>query len=510
MFHELFRTKERKVIGVILGIVFIILLGIAISGASGGNKQLEKAVIAENYLNAGSYEEAVKAYQTALSIKGSDEELLTMGLADAYVGLKEFDQALEVLRSCYQKKATVKLKDKIEEVTAAKTDDEFTQSISRGDVYYTNQEYDKAIAVYEEAKQIKRKDILPYQKITEAYIKQEQYTKAEEEVTEGIEATGNDELYKQLASIEHYLLKGQYDEIIAQAKEYFYQENYEDGISAYRDAIKLLPEEAAAYKSLAQYYIDQEDYDSAVSLLKDGTAKNDNEDLKELLEVAEVKQQAEEERVNMLSELRASLAKRDISTVLAIIESDFYEKEILKKVPVYYGIQGEDRVKEGSLVIYSKDHLYYGSLKNSMKQGTGIYLAVNSKDNGDDYYYYEGEWSNDVPGGKGKTVDVALKKTDSGEVYEYMTVTEGTFYDALEDGAMRKTFYKDGSETKWTKYRASNGIPLAIDSAQNQPSPIPGGEPYVIGDFYHGTKKTGETYQFDPGTVWGVKPFLRK
>jgi hypothetical protein len=67
MFHELFRTKERKVIGVILGAVLIILLGIVISGASDGKQQLEKAVMAENYLNAGSYEEAVKAYQEALS-----------------------------------------------------------------------------------------------------------------------------------------------------------------------------------------------------------------------------------------------------------------------------------------------------------------------------------------------------------------------------------------------------------------------------------------------------------
>lgn len=511
MFQELFRTKERKVVGVILGVVLIILLGIMIGEVSGSNKQLEKAVIAENYLNAENYKEAVKAYQEALSEKGNDEELLSMGLADAYVGLKEFDKALEVLNSCYQKKATVQLKEKIEEVTAAKTDEEFLQSISRGDVYFSNQEYGKAITVYEEAKLIKRKDILPYQKIIQAYIKQEQYVAAEEEVAEGIEVTGNEELYKLFASIEHYLLKDEYDEIIAQAKEYFYQENYEDGITAYREAIKLLPEEKEAYQTLGQYYIDQQDYDSAVTLLTKGTSYNKDADLKELLDLATVKQQAEEKRITILSELQAALVKKDIATVLTITGSDFYQTEILQEVPIYYGVARDNGSSGGDcLVIYSEEHLYNGTLKNGMKQGTGIYLALSSNEFGDSYYYYEGEWSNDIPGGKGRTVYTRLKNNASGELHEYMTVTEGTFFHALEDGAMKKIIYEDGKETKWIKYRASNGIPMAMDSTQKVPSPTPAKEPYAIGVFYQGENKTKETYIAEPNTIWGVKPFISK
>lgn len=509
MFHELFRTKERKVFGVILGVVLVILLGIVIFGVSDGNQRLEKAVIAENYLNAGSYEEAVKAFQEALSEKGSDEELLSIGLADAYVGLKEYDRALEVLHSCYQKKATEQLKKKIEEVTAAETDEEFLQSISRGDVYFSNKEYEKAVAVYEEAKQIKRKDILPYKKIIQAYINQEQYAKAEKEVAEGIEVTGNEELYTLLASIERYLLKDEYDEIITQAKEYFYQENYEDGINAYRDAIKLLPEEKEGYQLLGQHYIDQEDYDSAVALLKEGTAKvEDSDDLKELLELATSKQQSEEEKLNLLSELQDALAQKDIAKIFSITGSDFYQTEILQEVPVYYGVTSENEGTKGdSLVIYSKDHLYYGKLNNGMKQGTGIYLSLISNNFGDSYYYYEGEWSNDIPGGKGKVIDTELKRNASGEVHEYMTETEGSFFHALEDGAMKKIFYEDGKETQWVKYRASNGKPLAMDSVPKVPIPVK--EPYVIGELYHGEAKTGESYTVKPDTVWGVKPFIK-
>lgn len=510
MFHELFRTKERKIFGVFLGVVLIIILGLVINRASDGNRQLEKAVIAENYLNAKSYEEAVKAYQNALADKGGNEEQLSIGLADAYVGLKEYDKALEVLNSCYQKKATDQLKKKIEEVTTKKTDEDFLQSISRGDVYFSNKEYDKAIAVYEEAKQIKRKDILPYKKIIQAYINQNQYTKAKQEVTEGIEITGNDELYTLLTCIEHHLLKDEYDEILAQAREYFYQENYEDGINLYKDAIKLLPGEKEAYLSLGQHYIDQGDYDSAVEILQEGNAKVVNTELVELLEQATMKQQAEEEKVNMLSVLRDALSKKDFSKIFSIAESDFYQTEILQEVPVYC----DDGTKSGSekrdcLVIYDKNHLYFGKLNNGIRQGTGIYLVLISDDIGDSYYYYEGEWSNDIPGGKGKTIETELKKNTSGEVHEYMTETEGTYFHALEDGAMKKTFYEDGKETKWLKYRASNGKPLAMGSATIIPGPAVAKEPYVIGVLYKGEVKTGERYTVEPNTVWGVKPFIR-
>jgi hypothetical protein len=152
-------------------------------------------------------------------------------------------------------------------------------------------------------------------------------------------------------------------------------------------------------------------------------------DLKELLELATEKQQVEEEKISFLSELRDALAKKDIAKVFSITGSDFYQTEILQEVPVYYGVTSEDESRIGdSLVIYDETHMYYGNLNNGMKQGTGIYLSLISNDVGDCYYYYEGEWSNDIPGGKGKIIDTELKRNSSGEVHEYMTETEGTFF----------------------------------------------------------------------------------
>ena len=187
MLYGGFRTKERKIIAVILGMVIIAAVWMIAGAHDKDERPTEQAVMAENYLNTGSYEEAVKAYEEALEQKGNDQEALCIGLSDAYVGLKDYDKALEVLHSYYDKLSTEKLKKKIEEVNSAKTDYEFFQSISRADVYFSNKEYDKAISEYEKAKLIKSKDIQSYQRIAQAYIKQEEYDKARNEVIEGYE-----------------------------------------------------------------------------------------------------------------------------------------------------------------------------------------------------------------------------------------------------------------------------------------------------------------------------------
>ena len=62
----------------------------------------EKAVMAKEYLEAGNYEEAQEAYLEALSMDYGDKELMSIGLAEAYAGMHEYDKALEVLRNRYE------------------------------------------------------------------------------------------------------------------------------------------------------------------------------------------------------------------------------------------------------------------------------------------------------------------------------------------------------------------------------------------------------------------------
>ena len=502
MLSGVFRTKERKAIAVILGLIVIIMIWIIVSGVSRNEKYKEQAVMAENYLNAGSYEQAVKAYQTALAIMGSDKESMSIGLAKAYAGLDEYDDALEVLRASYQEKATETLKDMIEEISDAKMDYEFLQSISSADVYYSNEEYDKAIAEYEEAKLIKSKDITSYQGIAMAYMQLDKYDMAKDEVLEGIEVTKSEELQKLLFKINYHLLKEEYDAMIAQAEEYIYQENYEDGFAKYQAAIELMPSETAAYKAMAQIYMDQENYQAAIKVLKKGVNQTKDNEINDMLTSAAELKVAKDNKDLLLSELVNAIKDKNIDIILGIIKLKSFEKLVEVDLPVYYA-EG-DLSKNIGLIINKDKSIYFGSIINGTKKGIGIYFIRTCNSYGAGYYYYEGEWNSDIPNGAGKTVEVQMIKKDDQELYEDMVITEGAFSGALENGSMKKYFYKNGEETAWVEYKAKKGIPLPSDGTR----PEAAVKDYRIGSLYEGDSDTGQEYQVEPQTIWGVKTFI--
>ncbi len=465
MYHSIFRTKERKVVGAILGLAVIIILLIIITSSTRGVKFVEQAVMAENYLNAGSYEQAGEAYKTALTIKGSDQEALTIGLAQAYVGLNNYDKALEILRSGYEKLSSDKIKGKIEEVKAAKTDYEFLQSISRADVYFSNKEYDKAIAEYGKAKLLKSKDVASYQGIAKSYMMQEKYDLAREQILEGIDVTKSKELEAMLESIDNSILKKQYDDMIKQAEEYIYQENYKDGIAQYKQAILLLPAEVAAYDALAQIYIEQGSFNKAIQLLKEALLKIDDNGLKELLDTATQLLEEKKERENMLTGLSVALADRDIDSILTALKTEEFQEKIAADAPVYYGTGEGDISKGTGMVIYNDTTIYYGDFVGGIRKGSGIYFIMTSSENGQGYYYYDGEWNNDIPNGIGETVEMKPLKKD-GKIYEDKTVISGSFYNALESGSMKQVHYEDGVEIDQNSYSTDEN-PEQVQGVKN-------------------------------------------
>lgn len=286
MLLKAFRTKERKVTAFILGLILIVIGVFLFTNYSGNRKFIEQAVMAENYLEAGNYREAVDAYQKAMSMKKATQQNLAIGLADAYVGLNEYDMALEALRSCYQKASGVKVKEKIEEVTSKKTEYEYLQAATRAEVYFSNKEYDKAIAEYEKAKLIKSKKATSYQRIAEAYMEIDEYEKAREEILEGQELTQDESLDKILVIINTHLIREKYDKLISQAEEYINQENYKDGITQYEAAIALLPKKDLAYIGLANVYLARKEFNRAVLLLQSVIEQVDSDELSDLLKKA--------------------------------------------------------------------------------------------------------------------------------------------------------------------------------------------------------------------------------
>ncbi len=268
MIKELFSRNKKRWIIALAVLVFLIAGLITYNTYVARKKYEEQAVMAQEYLEAGSYEEAIEAYRKAMSMKYGNKEALAIGLAESYAGIHDYDKALEVLRSRYEERKTTTVKEKIEEITARKADYNFYQLISYGDTFFSNGEYDKAIKEYEKAKLIKSKEEITYIKIADSYIAMEKYDLAKEEIQEGMALTESDKLEVKLGFVEGKLKEKKYEEILNQASEYIYQENYEEALNNYAEAIRLMPQVDTAYNQMAELYLTLNEYDTARAILR--------------------------------------------------------------------------------------------------------------------------------------------------------------------------------------------------------------------------------------------------
>lgn len=511
MLSRLFQTKDKRLITVVIGVIVLIFAGsIYIIRQAGDDESMEQAVMAENYLKAGNFDEAVKAYTKALAMKNNDEEQLAIGLSVAYVGLKDYDKALEVLRSCYEKTSGNKIKERIEEVISLKTDYEYSQCITRADIYLSNREYDKAISEYEQAKLIKSKEPLTYQKIAEAYLGKGEYDLALMEVLEGQALTQDEELQYTLEKVESYIKKKQYEELTVQADEYIYQENYEDGIAAYKRAIYIAPKEAEAYIGLASAYITLKKYASAVNILESARNFLVNKEIEDLYDKALELKKAEDDTRELLRSIYQAMEETKPDKLLELVNEAMFEDIVASEAPIYYENTEGDLAKGYGMIIYEDASIYLGDMENYLRKGSGIYFLKTENKQGMGYYYYKGEWKEDIPYGMGKTEEEELLLDSDNKSYTSKVITEGFYYNGLEDGIMQKAFYVNGTQIGSITYNARQGVPQPYTGQDNRSISIPEAEAYVIAPIYLGKEPTGEFYRVEPQTKWGVKPFLKK
>jgi tetratricopeptide (TPR) repeat protein len=493
-------------------VLIILVAGIfAFNGYVTRKKYEEQAVMAEKYLEAGNYEQAAEAYLKAISMKNSDKELLSIGLAEAYVGMNQYDKALEALRSRYQKTGGNKVKEEIEEVTVQKTDYEFKQSISHADIYFTNGEYEKAITEYENAKKIKSKEAISYERIAEAYIALGNYNQARDEITEGLSLTQSEKLNQTLTEVESYLMKTKYDEIISAASEYIYQENYEDAIKKLNEAITLLPKEENAYNRLAELYILIGKYDRAITILEGALKNIQSNTLEEILDRATTLRDERDERRRILEKLRTAVSDADTEKIQELLKNTFFTMKIAGSDPIYYSTSGEGPITNGNgLLIINAKTVYAGGFKEGMKSGVGVLFVIKEGKENSGWYCYKGEWGNDLPNGMGKLKEETLETDNQGVTRVWQVVTEGIYYNGTEDDNMTKYFYLDGAEDGSIRYKAKSGKPKPYLGEDGNPVESGNPDQYIIAEWYRQGEPTGEYYSVLNNTIWGVKLYLKK
>jgi tetratricopeptide (TPR) repeat protein len=510
MVFGVFRTKEGKIIAIVIGLIALLGAAFFYKNYKDGHQYSEQAVMAKQYLKTGNYEKAINAYTKALSIRDTDQESLSLGLAEAYMGIHDYEGALKVLRNCYEKILGDRIKGKIEEVAAKKTDYDYKQVISRADIYFSTEEYDKAIIEYEKAKKIKSKEVKSYMRIAQAYMKNGQYDQAKNEAEEGLTLTQSSKLEQIINLTRSHLQKQKYNDMVEEAKEYIYQEQFDDGVKKYLEAARMMPEEASAYKGLAETYLEKEDYKKAIQVLKKALKSVKSDVLKDTMKKAQDLQMTKIQRRSFFSKIYHAAVGVDAKQLVKYMNSKYFTKELVFDEPIYYSKAGDDKPVNGTaMILLNSKSLYAGEIGGGQKAGTGVYFTLKESKGERGYYYYQGKWKKDMPNGNGKTVEETIGIDKSGNRHRIKMVTSGTFAKGLENESMVKQFYTDEVETGNVSYVAHAGIPDPATNTRGTPLFTRNRAYYAIGMLFLGDKATGKYYYIKENTRWGVKPFMK-
>lgn len=111
-------NKSKIIIGLtaLIAVIAVAVLVVAIVSNSGSNKSVaEQLELAKQYLTELNYEAAIAAYEEAIAIEPKCEEAY-LGLAEVYVAMGEYDQAIAVLEEGYDATGSSAMLDRIAEI----------------------------------------------------------------------------------------------------------------------------------------------------------------------------------------------------------------------------------------------------------------------------------------------------------------------------------------------------------------------------------------------------------
>ena len=112
------KQKTRILIYILIGIAVVIIGTIAILTNSQSGTPVsaqEKIDLGRVYLVELSYDKAVVEFTEAIEIEPMNADAY-LGLAEAYMGLNNIDEAIEVLETGYERTGDRRLKDKLDEI----------------------------------------------------------------------------------------------------------------------------------------------------------------------------------------------------------------------------------------------------------------------------------------------------------------------------------------------------------------------------------------------------------
>ena len=295
-----------------------------------------------------------------------------------------------------------------------------------------------------------------------------------------------------------------YERQIRLAYKFLEQGNYEEAILAFDKAIEIDVKRDKAYIGKAdvyvarcdentledmkavleiaynQHYNDKNIVDAIIRLSDDLMAREQGEWAIELLNFGY--ELTKDERINehkmnlfnnfadgFLADLYAMFESGNEEGVRTEIQSDKYLNfvKLVNDIDykyIYFPQRNKAQTGKGIALYYvdtenyGKVFVYYGDFENGIRNGNGIWAGAN----GIQYYWFEGQWSNDAPNGEGELLvvkDESKIKKEPGHTYGIRNETKGTFKDGKHHGSIYETWHMDSGNTMvWKPITAVDGI----------------------------------------------------
>ena len=277
--------------------------------------------------------------------------------------------------------------------------------------------------------------------------------------------------------------------------------NYQEAVNAFRQAIKMNSSNEEAWKGMGvtyiawgKDYIEQEDYDNAITVLQEGITTlqelSDTYDMDvsdSLKQIEDLKTKAETAREEKIKEEKEGEARAKLDQIAATLkenpggvpELDESLSDIRKLLKTARNGNNSTYIcPTKSYGFYDFDKclmLYVGPYVKNKRSGTGYWIDLSDKENGN---YVKCGWTNDSPNGKFTWYNYVYISEGGRKAFD----VHGTVIDGLYDGDFKDGFW-EGAHFDSGKLKVVRT--LSESEMNNLKSYYPELEPdqkYVIGD----------------------------
>lgn len=290
---------KRKVI-IVMGILLIVAIITTIAVSGGSDEKLQEQLdLGVKYLNELDYDQALAAFNTALSIEPRNVNA-HLGIVEVFLRTNEYVSALESAKKGYEVTGDERLKEKIDMIqgiiAANELQKQMQEHLNQGIQYLEAMEYERALSELKKAflidsqnEEVRLCIVEAYLGIAEDYIKANEFELSLQYAKEGYATTGDERLKEKEDVIEGIIAANEQQKRLQEqlnlGNQNLKEMYYAQALDAYNAALSIDAQNVEAYLGITEVYIRTNQYQTALEHAKKGHEVTGDASLQEKIDM---------------------------------------------------------------------------------------------------------------------------------------------------------------------------------------------------------------------------------